>query len=38
MVAEHYARAANLGAGADLEPEELERIEVRAVRRPRGGR
>ena len=31
MVAEHYARAANLGAGADLEPEELERIEVRAV-------
>jgi class 3 adenylate cyclase/tetratricopeptide (TPR) repeat protein len=31
MVAEHYGRAASLGAGADLEPEELERINARAL-------
>jgi class 3 adenylate cyclase/tetratricopeptide (TPR) repeat protein len=31
MVAEHYARAASLGATADLEPPELERISARAL-------
>jgi len=31
MVAEHYGRAATLGAGADLEPEELREIEARAL-------
>jgi class 3 adenylate cyclase/tetratricopeptide (TPR) repeat protein len=31
MVAEHYGRAASLGAAADLEPGELERIEGRAL-------
>jgi class 3 adenylate cyclase/predicted ATPase len=31
MVAEHYARAANLGAAADLEPGELEDFEARAL-------
>ena len=31
MVAEHYGRAAALGASADLEPEELERIDSRAL-------
>lgn len=31
MVAEHYGRAASLGAAADLEPGELERIEEQAV-------
>ena len=31
MVAEHYGRAASLGAAADLEPGELERIEERAL-------
>jgi len=31
MVAEHYSRAASLGAAADLEPEELTRIERRAI-------
>jgi tetratricopeptide (TPR) repeat protein len=30
MVAEHYSRAASLGATADLEPAELERISSRA--------
>ncbi|MGH2986014.1 MAG: AAA family ATPase, partial [Solirubrobacterales bacterium] len=31
MVAEHYGRAASLGAATDLEPGELERIEARAL-------
>ncbi len=31
MVAEHYGRAASLGASADLEPGELDRIEERAL-------
>jgi class 3 adenylate cyclase len=31
MVAEHYARAAALGAAADLEPGELEAIDARAI-------
>ena len=31
MVAEHYSRAASLGAAADLEPGELEAIEIRAL-------
>ncbi len=31
MVAEHYARAASLGAAADLEPGELEEYEARAL-------
>jgi class 3 adenylate cyclase/predicted ATPase len=31
MVAEHYGRAASLGAAADLEPGELEQIEARAL-------
>jgi len=31
MVAEHYGRAASLGAGADLEPGELGAIEERAL-------
>ena len=31
MVAEHYGRAATLGAGADLEPDELRAIEARAL-------
>ncbi len=31
MVAEHYARAASLGAAADLEPGEIERISARAL-------
>ena len=31
MVAEHYGRAASLGAAADLEPGELEQIEERAL-------
>jgi class 3 adenylate cyclase/predicted ATPase/Tfp pilus assembly protein PilF len=31
MVAEHYSRAANLGAAADLEPGEIERISARAL-------
>ena len=31
MVAEHYGRAAALGAGADLEPDELRAIEGRAL-------
>jgi class 3 adenylate cyclase/tetratricopeptide (TPR) repeat protein len=31
MVAEHYSRAAALGAAADLEPGELERIDARAL-------
>ncbi len=31
MVAEHYGRAAALGAAADLDPEELEAIEALAV-------
>ena len=31
MVAEHYGRAATLGAAADLEPDELRAIEARAL-------
>src|SRR5439155_485062 len=31
MVAEHYGRAAALGADTDLEPSELERVNARAV-------
>ena len=31
MVAEHYSRAATLGAAADLEPGELEAIQARAL-------
>ena len=38
MVAEHYARAATLGADADLEPGELERDRGAGARGARGGR
>ena len=31
MVADHFGRAATLGAGADLEPGELEQIDARAL-------
>ena len=38
MVAEHYGRAAALGAAADLDPAELERDRGAGARRARGGR